>query len=85
MEFYEVGGEIFLPIGIKSRSERRVVVDDYCNQCGADDVPLIVLWDDTTTCEKCAVHLHVCEICGSTRDCTTPAEEQIHYEEECFK
>lgn len=79
----EVGGEMFLPIGIRSRSERRV--DDYCNGCGTENEPLIRTRDGYSYCPTCAVHEHICEICGSTRLCTQPPEQQMHFEEECFK
>lgn len=60
--------------------------DDYCNVCGAHGVFLLKARDGRSICSTCAVcPEHLCEICGSTRTCDTPPEQQLHYEEECFK
>lgn len=63
------------------------VVDDYCNFCGNTDETQIVeqTRDGRSVCSDCVVHLHICEICGSTRKCDEKPEDQRHYEEECFK
>jgi hypothetical protein len=77
-----VGEQLFVAIGTQRRARN---VDDYCNGCGTEDGPLVRTREGHSYCLSCAVHEHICEICGSTRLCTQSADEQLHFEEECFK
>ena len=59
-----------------------------CSNCQkiTTNVDYVETRDGRMLCKRCAEDLNFCEICGSTlisRD--QNPDEQLHYEEECFK
>lgn len=41
--------------------------------------------DGKKYCEPCAIALGICEICGSIIEAGQSADDQLHYNELCFK
>lgn len=63
-------------------------VDDYCNFCGLEETPELFFSETNSglaICVVCADVLSFCETCGSIRREGEDADEQLHFEELCFK
>ena len=56
-----------------------------CAFCGDKKSFLLETRDGKNICVMCAERENFCEICGSTLIGEQTADEQLHYEEECFK
>jgi len=58
---------------------------DHCKEPVGKYQDLLQTREGLLICLRCMVLLNMCEICGST---TTPGkskDDQLHFEEECFK
>ena len=73
------------PFPLLAEAEVLCLRDGYCNFCGTETEALVPTHDRKAMCLACADKLRFCEICGSYREEDQDVDEQLHYEEDCFK
>lgn len=56
-----------------------------CSFCHKKDQDLVETRDGWHICGSCAEKVNFCEICGSITTPRQTKDEQLHFEEECFK